>query len=145
LPGQIGRRSILDGGAQLRVPNGGQHRRELVRGLPSHGDDAGGPPRGFPIRHRQLPDSEPNLSNGEAPLRQSRAHVVAQERQLVRPDAARDEEGEQAVLKRQGSRAIGDARADSVTPHRGRDRRPLASETRLAGPFQDGLEALRGK
>jgi hypothetical protein len=146
LPGQVGRRGVFDGGAQLRVRYGGEHRGELVGRRPPRWDDARGAClRRPPIHRRQLPDSESHFSNGEAPLCQSRAHLVAQERQLVRPDAARDEQGEHTVLKRQGPRAIGDARADGVTPHRGRDGGPLASEARLAGPFQDRFEPLRGE
>jgi hypothetical protein len=82
------------------------------------------------------------LSHVETPLAHARAHVIREERQLVRPHAGRDAQEEHAVAKGERLHAVGDAGADGLAPHALVDRRTRAREAVLSRAIEDGLEAL---
>lgn len=117
---------------------------EILRQARRRRDRAGDAGFGALLRERRLADAETQARHLDAAFAQARADVVGEHRELVGPHARGDPQQQRAVLQGEGLRAIGDARADGVTPHAGVERRAGArvGEPGLARAIEDGLERL---
>jgi hypothetical protein len=131
LPGQV-----LRGGAGDELPESfvldpGQGLREVFGQRVEAGRRAppstiGGPPE-------PVDDSYPKPQGGhrDAPLAQARRDLVAQQRQLARPDAGGHTNEQHSTIQLYGARPIGDPDSDGLSPDALGDRR---LRPRRAGP-----------
>jgi hypothetical protein len=116
---------------------------ELLRQRLRRGDRARYAPLRWALDSRERAHAEPQLSHRDAPLAQPLADGIRQQGQLVSPYAARHPEEEDAVVQRDGVRAVGDACPYGVAPHLGRDGRVPAGEAALPRAIEDRHEGLR--
>jgi hypothetical protein len=139
---EIGRRGAGDPVAQIAVGHVAQGVRQLAgEGLDLR-DGAERPGDGSSRREGVLSDPEAKLAHLDAALEQPFADGRRQERELVRPHAARHLEDEHPVLQRHGTRPVRDARAHRVAPKRRLEGRTHPREAVLPRPLKDGVERL---
>jgi len=142
LPREVRRGGAGDRVAQLLVADGAEHRREVARQRAHRGHRARDARLGGAARDGGSADAEPQLAHVEPPLAHARAHVIREQRQLVRPHAGGHAQEEHAVAQGQGLHAVRDAGADRLAPRALVHGRPRAREPVLTGAIEDRLEAL---
>jgi hypothetical protein len=145
LPCQIRSRRESDDRAQVGVVHRGQcsfdfdrQLRAFVRGRDRTCDAA----LRRPIDRRKGPDLKAEALHGDAPLAESDADVLGQQRQLVCPHTRRYAKKQNSVHDGEGNRALGDARTDGLSPSLSSDRRATAGEPILARSVENDLEGL---
>jgi hypothetical protein len=121
---------VRDGGGELGAQRDGRRH------------DARGAALRRPLRRVERTHPEAQLVDGVAAHAQARHQLRRQHLQLVRPDAGRDLDQQDAALEAHGMRAIGDARPHRQLPLAHRDRGAPAREAVLARAIEEILHRL---
>jgi hypothetical protein len=131
--------------AQIEVLHAAQDDGEFVRRLGRRARTRNRARRA-PLRRavdgREGSHVKAQLARVDPAIAKTDAELLAEKRQLVRPDARRNAEQENASVERYRQGALGDPRADRIPPHLGRDRGPDPGKAILSGAIEDRLERL---
>jgi len=142
LPGEVRGDSLRDDRTERRVIHASERRAHLGGDLARRRNGTRDSALRRALQGSDGANEEAKLTREDAALAQPGTHLVAEKRELVRPDAGGYAEHEDAAPQRQRPRAIGDSRADGLAPQRAGDGRLDPREPIFTGPIEDLVERL---